>query len=311
MLRCDAGLLGLATDGRAGRRAWLRRALALITGAALALSVSAVTATSASAWGPTEFCTIFVNNNTPYPMQLYGAEVTGERMSPFASTISAMDLGRYDAVAYWPLKSYCSIHLWLRLQTSDGSGWSESVEIKVNDDTYGPYRPKAIISGDFEARASLSLVLPPYIGDVRDGELAVAVNPIATGASGGSTARLRAGADPLRRASDATRRLREPKQVRSLLRRGDLIGRGWRRATRVGDLGRLGSILAAAKVPASCRDNKNSMPSPLKEGLSAFPGAVARSSSARGRAFTPTPGNRGRRSTTPYRLTALAAWRGC
>jgi hypothetical protein len=55
------------------------------------------------------------------------------------------------------------------------------------------------------------------------------------------------------------------------LRRGDLPGRGWRAANKVGQFGWLGQIFAADNLPASCEDaHKRSEPLVKRGGASAF-----------------------------------------
>ncbi|HKR98213.1 MAG TPA: hypothetical protein VJU79_01740 [Candidatus Dormibacteraeota bacterium] len=61
-----------------------------------------------------------------------------------------------------------------------------------------------------------------------------------------------------------------PKRVRSLLRRRDLPGRGWRVADKVTQFGRLGKIFAANDAPASCKDDKTSEPQAKQGGAAAF-----------------------------------------
>jgi hypothetical protein len=268
MLRGDAGLRGLAMDGRVGRRGWSRRALALVAGVAMALSVGAVTAGSASAFAPQTACLILVHNNTPYTMQtynvvIYGAGSNKQRSVPAMSSIS------FGAASVWPLNNHCSANVWWELQTPDGGGWSQGLETYVYDPNSGHNSASSSASGDFAARTTVA-ASPTDHGALEMMVVTVSLNSSA--AAGSSAAGLRAGTDPLGRALNAPTGLGQPKQVPSLLQRGDLIGSGWQRVTRVGDLGRLGSILAATKVPPSCQDknSKASEPSPVKEGLSAF-----------------------------------------
>jgi hypothetical protein len=257
----------VTVDGRPARRGWSRRALALLAGVALALSAGAVTAAPASAWSPVTNCTIVVKNNTPYRMQLYNEVVYGLPTAG-SNSISPMSGTTFDAVSTWPINTHCSINLAWELQTADSSGWSQALETYVYDPNSGRNGASSSATGDFAARATATAEAADE-GALE--AMGVSVNLNASGASGASAAGLRAGGDPLRRAADSAAQLPEPKQVPSLLHRGDLIGRGWRRATQVRDLGHLGRILSAAKVPASCRDkNKASEPSPQKEGLSAF-----------------------------------------
>jgi hypothetical protein len=62
-----------------------------------------------------------------------------------------------------------------------------------------------------------------------------------------------------------------PRASAGLLRRGDLAGRGWRKATKLSDFGRLGQLVAADSLPAGCRgSNKARRQVPKKGGSSAF-----------------------------------------
>jgi hypothetical protein len=62
-----------------------------------------------------------------------------------------------------------------------------------------------------------------------------------------------------------------PKRVRALLRHGDLRGRDWRAASKLGQLGWLGQIVARANLPASCNGGgKNKLPTAKCGGASAF-----------------------------------------
>jgi hypothetical protein len=73
------------------------------------------------------------------------------------------------------------------------------------------------------------------------------------------------------RASSAAVSLPRTRRVPALLRRGDLPGRGWRGANRVGQFGWLGQIFAADNLPASCEDaHKSSEPLAKRGGASAF-----------------------------------------
>jgi hypothetical protein len=275
MLRSDAGLLGVAVNGRAGPRGRSRHVLALVAGVALALSVGAVTATSASAFSVLTACEIDVGNETGYAMQMYSQDVHGFKDDWAKPSEDDSSVITYSAGSLEPAYNHCSIDLRFQLQTPDGSGWSQGLETYVYDPNSGHNNAFANATGDFAQRTCVTTTPNDYgAGEVLD----VSVDPgpcvscpIYPCFGTNSATRLSAGGDPLSRAGDAARRLPRPKQVPSLLRRGDLTGRGWGRATRPGDLGHLGRVLLAAKVPASCRDkNKESLPSPLREGASAF-----------------------------------------
>jgi hypothetical protein len=271
MLRCEAGVLGLAVNGRAGRRGRPRHVLALVAGVALALSVGAVTAAPASAFQEHTQCNITVYNYTPNTMLLYDSAVNGSGDSPTQS-IAAGDVGQFYADSWFPVHDHCSMHLWWELQTPDGSGWSQSMETYVYDPNSGHNNAWASMNGDFAQRTTgTDLEGGPFwsVRDENSSEL-LEVDACAPTCPPPYSA-FTANADPLRRAPEAATRFKEPKQVPSLLHRRDLIGRGWRRVTQLGDLGPLGGILKATKVSASCQDkNKDTEPSALKEGLSAF-----------------------------------------
>jgi hypothetical protein len=270
MLRCDAGLRGLATDRRAGRRGRPRHVLALVAGVALALSVGAVTATSASALSWVTRCTITVHNNTPDPMEFYSYSVNGVMTNSWNPWLRGGDSAEFDAASTEPFQNHCTINFWWQLATTpNDTAWSPALQTYVYDPNSGRNSASSSVSGDFAVRTTV-VANPQDHGSLETMDVTVSPKPSAAFRS--SAAGLRAGTDPLRRVPDAAAGLGEPKQVPSLLQRGDLIGRGWRRVTRIGDLGRLGSILAATKVAASCQDknSKASEPSPLKEGLSAF-----------------------------------------
>lgn len=274
------GLALVAVDGRAGRRGRSRHVLALVVGVALALSVGAVTATSASAFQALTDCEIDVGATSAYPMQMSSQDVKGFKGEWGRDAETGFLV--YESSSLEPLWNHCSLDLWWQLQTADGSGWSNALETYVYDPNSGHNSAFANATGDFQQRTCLS-VTPEDDGafekltvDVGDGPCSAC--GIICASDRGNTSRdsaaglgLSPGGDPLRPAGDPARPLAQAKQVPSLLRRADLIGRGWGRATGPGDLGHLGRILSAAKVPASCRDKtKNSEPWPLREGQSAF-----------------------------------------
>jgi hypothetical protein len=248
--------------------------LALVAGVALALSGGAVTATSASAFSVLTSCEIDVGNNTGYAMQMYSQDVKGFKGEDWAKP-NEDGFTTYSAGSFEPAWNHCSIDLRFQLQTPDGSGWSQGLETYVYDPNSGHNNAFATATGDFAQRTCVT-TSPQDGGEVEKLYVYVDSGPCVPCAiypcfGTNSATRLRATGDPLSPTRDAARRLPRPKQVPSLLRRGDLTGRGWGRATRPGDFGLLGRVLLAAKVPASCQDKKKeSLPSPLREGASAF-----------------------------------------
>jgi hypothetical protein len=161
MLRCDAGLPGLAI----GRRGWSRRVLALVAGVALALSVGAVRATSASASSVITACEIEVGGQ-PYPMLVtneveYGSGHPSYWEDNLPGISSLPSLKGTTLPAYTDLdvnsnsivpSNHCSIHLWFALQTPDGSGWSPALEAYVYDPNSGHNSASATATGDFAQR---------------------------------------------------------------------------------------------------------------------------------------------------------------
>jgi hypothetical protein len=285
------GLELVLRGGHAGLRGWSRRALALVAGVALALSVGAVTATSASAFASVTGCSITVTNNTDYRIRVYANGVYGDTPVEGPYSIDRWGgTGEWDVKSNFPISNHCSLNLLWEMENPDGTpeggDWSRALETYAYDPNSGSNNAWASASGDFLARVTLetnvmdlgaweylTVTLSPHAPEPCPPKIC-GRRSAATATVRSSPAALRAGAYPLGRAADAAARLAEPEQVPSLLRRADLIGRGWGRATRLVDLGSLGRILSAAsaaKVPVSCWDKaKNSEPSPLKEGLSAF-----------------------------------------
>jgi hypothetical protein len=271
MLRCDAGLLKLAVGGRAGPRRRSGYVLALGAAVMLALAAGAVTATPALALTEHVECNITVYNYTPYTMRLYDSAVNGSGDSPTQS-IAAGGVGSFYADSWFPIHNHCSMHLWWELQTADGSGWSQSMETYVYDPNSGHNNAWASMNGAFAQRTTGTDIEGGPFWAVQDAswDEGLEVDACAPACPPPYSA-FTASADPLRRAPEAATRVKEPKQVPSLLHRRDLIGRGWRRVTQLADLGHLGGILKATKVSASCQGkNKETEPSALKEGLSAF-----------------------------------------
>lgn len=252
----------------------MRKSFGLVVGVALALALSAATATSASAFSWETSCDMFVANQTFYTIQAYNSAVNGSKEVWGPTSIAPLSgQSEFQVQSVYPLHNHCSIDLWWELQTPDGSGWSQALETYIYDPNSGHNNGFGTATGDLAQRACVQTTVTD---DGSDEDVAVI---LWNTCPGGNASRYHPaglspslGGDPQRLAGDATRRPSEPRHVPSLLHRADLPGRGWGQATRVVHLGRLGRILSAAKVPASCRDKEsdNSLPSPLKEGGAAF-----------------------------------------
>lgn len=262
MLRCDAGRARAATEGHDGPRRRARHALALAAGVAVALSAGAATATPALAFAEHTQCVGTVYNHTPNTLRVYNTDITGSTSSEYPLSIPPGAQGNFHADSWFPITNHCTVHLWWEMSGTWGAGWWQSMETYVYDPNSGRNNASASMTGYLGETSTVTSVVQDA-GETEILSADVSLRP--------APAALTADADPLSAASAAPERAREPKEVPSLLRRGDLIGRGWRRVTRMADLGRIGSMLSATKVPASCQDtNKSSEPSPLREGLSAF-----------------------------------------
>ena len=257
----------VGTDGRIDRRTWPRRVVTLVAGVVLALSVAATTATSASAYTTYVSCGFTIVNDTPWvlhpdPDTFYWHGTIGPDADQPAD-IAPGEQETMSAHSLEPIANHCSINVTWFLEVP--VGWVQNLSTYIYAPNSGSNGFDTEVSGNFANYASATQQITD---DGANAYMTVTVTENSSGVpsrSPGSAGNLRAPA------GDAVKRHDEAKQVRGLLQRGDLIGRGWSRATQIKHLGHLGRILAQSKVPASAScDKAKDEPTPLKSGQRSF-----------------------------------------